>query len=530
MSTAPKSRIQFSAPSHACTQPDVFASQVQRMLCDLLAAELRGLTKQHQPPRFRALRGASMPLLGDFTEALDLNELEFIACVRAVARFFNLVGTGAEPFLLAHKSVDMWTQIVLHSRAQGNRDLTFSPANPSGVDHQVRQPSTWLFQEVQHWAALLAQWLPSVGASGTNAGAAIKRIVACVPAHQAYGAIWTVGLPSLLQVPVEVLAPSQFAAQRFTPGDCVVAVPMLWQYAATHAQPFAKGVLGVTCGGTLSAELDATLKNTCGLDSLLHVYSAPISSQSCFELDTAHSSASVDAGGLAWSLDGGTSYEWLPYFAWDNARADLPTAFNEPQPNPELNPKPEIEIETAFKPTLAQTRQQADEQTHKQAHEQTKTRASVKTHALPPPETYASGSVHAQLIQRFTPEGFAVRLRLLQRITPISARQFQLGAQPGDVVHVGGQLVSLAWVGERMRQHLQVQDCAVRLDSHSGYLALKALVVRRHGLPADKRFLASVAKFANEALPAYAVPAFWTVGKEVAVNNLGKPTDWVTRF
>ena len=265
------------------TNPDkeMTALQVQRMVCDLLVSELKLL----KPLNFKYLQLQDINIDSDFRECFDLDSLELMRCATAVATLFNIYASGLEDVLLAKRSVKHWCSLVEKARETGTKDLSFMSSGSMGKPRIYKHDWTWLTQEAAAWANKLGK---------------VERIVACVPSHHIYGAIWTCILPNILSVPVIAVTAEKLKVCMLHNNDVLVTVPPVWDHiAATFPLPGSevaeKQITGISSTSRLSLDTHQRLIENCGFKSVWQIY------------------GSTETAGIAFSSNGDGIYECLDH-------------------------------------------------------------------------------------------------------------------------------------------------------------------------------------------------------------------------
>ncbi len=191
-------------------------------------------------------------------EGLDLSAGELSRSVAAVACLFHLRQEGVRDLLMTHRRLADWTQLVLHSLADGGNSLCFRCPGTTGAPEPVVVPHETLADEVEALARLLR---------------GVRRVISFLPAHERSGFLTTVALPGQLGVPVvEGLGHAPATLRRMVqPDDLVVAHPTVWAYLSRALDTFTPGLVGLSCSAPLPADLHATLSRQ-GLAAMLDVY------------------------------------------------------------------------------------------------------------------------------------------------------------------------------------------------------------------------------------------------------------------
>jgi long-chain acyl-CoA synthetase len=180
---------------------------------------------------------------GEFnTDSLELLEL-----ASAVTQMFHLHETGVEEYLLRHRTLGNWAEIVSFSQEKKADHLTFrtsgSTGKPKGCVHRI---------------ADLERETAVHSASHRHC----KRILAVVPRHHIYGFLWTVMLP--LKLGVDVIDARRWTSSRvgeaLREGDLLVGTPAQWRFLSDGIESFPAGVCGITSGAPCPMHLFGELE------------------------------------------------------------------------------------------------------------------------------------------------------------------------------------------------------------------------------------------------------------------------------
>ncbi len=225
---------------------------VRRLVLDLLAAELA---------RSRGRSAATLGRAG-WSEAtrvdeggLDLDSLERLDVASALNEFFHLHEHGVEDYLLALPSVGDWCDLIEQSLAATGTHLTFRTSGSTGEPKRCTHAIADLSAEADGWAARFA---------GT------RRVVALVPGHHIYGAIFTALLPDLLGCELVEVTGAE-AVRAAAPATLVIGTPTHWAYLARSLLAFPDGVTGVTSTAPMPSQLAHRLRGQ-RLERLVEVY------------------------------------------------------------------------------------------------------------------------------------------------------------------------------------------------------------------------------------------------------------------
>ena len=195
-------------------------------------------------------------------DGVGLDSLAMMSAATAVSRFFDLGTSGVDDHLLFAESVGDWaTLIAKHFALQGSTArITFETSGSTDAPSLVTHPLTDLCAEV---AALVAGVIPPETA----------RIVALCPPQHIYGFLFTVLLPSHLDLPVldAVAAGPGHTVRQLRRGDLVIGTPHNWQTLLDYGAALPDGVSGVTSGAPMPESLWQRATNA-GLLSMTEVF------------------------------------------------------------------------------------------------------------------------------------------------------------------------------------------------------------------------------------------------------------------
>lgn len=253
------------------------ALAIERIVLDLLADELSRSRGRSAVALGRSGWGAATRV---DAQGLDLDSLERMDAASALNEFFHLHEYGAEDYLLALPSIGEWCELVAQSLGEGSGRLTFRTGGSTGEPRRCTHAIADLRAEADGWAQQLGA----------------PAVVALVPAHHIYGAIFTALLPDVLGCPVV----DAIGAAR--PGTVVVGTPTHWQYLARSLLAFPDGLTGVTSTAPMPSQLAHRLRGQ-RLHRLIEVY------------------GSSETGGIGWRAHEGAAYRLLPRWAHADAVA-----------------------------------------------------------------------------------------------------------------------------------------------------------------------------------------------------------------
>jgi len=135
-------------------------------------------------------------------------------------------------------------------------------------------------------------------------------------------------------------------------------------------------------------------------------------------------------------------------------------------------------------------------------------------------------AINGQEIARQSPAGVPVLAELPDQVEWIDAERFQVRGRRDGAVQIGGINVFPQRVADCIREHPEVADALVRLDSQAGNGRLKAFVVPS-GQCRDARGLPErLDAWLAERLAPAERPRSFTIGGQLPRSTLGKPADW----
>jgi long-chain acyl-CoA synthetase len=191
---------------------------------------------------------------------LELDSIELLQISSAVDEFFHLHETGLEEYLLRHRTLGGWCDIVLQAFPRGHRHFTFRTSGSQGVAKANRHRTSPLLQEI----AILARLFRGR-----------RRIVASVSPHHIYGFLFSILLPQALRVPVVMARewPATKVLRVLGAGDLVIGFPLMWQQIERRAKRISPDVFGVTSTAPCDPRIIESLRYL-GLDKMTEVYGA----------------------------------------------------------------------------------------------------------------------------------------------------------------------------------------------------------------------------------------------------------------
>lgn len=237
----------------------------------LLADELKALRHQSSHQIGSELWNAST-LIGEVNDTRTLepdqitigaDSLELVSLATCVATFFNIYESGVEDYLLRFKTLGEWADLIVIARERGTRNITFATSGSTGTPKQCLQPWTALVNEAIFFAERL----------GPGPRQPTQRIVALSPCHHIYGFIFSILLPTQLNVPV-IRGPKALAViqqRSLQAGDLIIGFPFIWRQLSRQGTRFPTGVTGVTSTGPCDPLIIRELHNQ-GLDRMIEIY------------------------------------------------------------------------------------------------------------------------------------------------------------------------------------------------------------------------------------------------------------------
>ncbi|SEP04225.1 AMP-binding enzyme [Aquisalimonas asiatica] len=241
-----------------CPATDRLGAPLTRSACETLVRELVACELADQ--RGEAIGDMLAQLQPDAPlngAPVRMDSLEFMAAAQAVNAFFRLHSVGTEDYLLRHRTIGDWVEVVLETVRQGADGIAFQSGGTTGTPKTQFQP--WV-----HLSAELDQLASLVGGA--------RRILLLVPCRHIYGCLWGPLLASRLQVPLLAGPRADAVAHgELRAGDLVIGFPERWQYLAGSIGAFPDGVAGVTSTAPCPESLWQELADI-GLSRLLEIY------------------------------------------------------------------------------------------------------------------------------------------------------------------------------------------------------------------------------------------------------------------
>ncbi|WP_404417990.1 AMP-binding protein [Marinospirillum sp.] len=266
----------------------------------LVADELKALrpeTAQDIFPEDWDKHTSIHPLPADSKQAsLQADSLEKLALATRVTDFFQIRESGLEDYLLRHKTLGQWAELVAEARKRGTRNITFYTSGSTGQPKACPQEWQSLVTEAEYFRQVFTQKLQQP----------IQRILALSPCQHIYGFLFSALLPDLLDVPVirGTRAFSWVQSRNLQAGDLVIGFPFIWKQISRSQQPFPAGVVGITSTGPCDPQIIQQLQQQ-GLSHLLEIY------------------GSSETGGLGWREQTDQPFELLPRWQAVEGRDDV---------------------------------------------------------------------------------------------------------------------------------------------------------------------------------------------------------------
>lgn len=223
-------------------------------------------------------------------EGLGFDSLSLIDLVFAFNRRFSLHLTGVEDYMYVQPELGRWAEL-LHAHFEllnPMSPVTFDTSGSTGHPRSVQHPLRNLVEEVDgHIEASLAL--------------RPQRIISLVPPQHIYGFLFTILLPSRLEVPVvDLLGKGPGALSRtLSDGDLVVGTPHLFG----RVLPLCSGAPVAAHAVTSTAPARAVLWDAvrrAGLRGLVEIY------------------GSSETAGVGYRHDGNAPFRLLPYLTPGN--------------------------------------------------------------------------------------------------------------------------------------------------------------------------------------------------------------------
>ncbi|MEL6883803.1 MAG: 4-coumarate--CoA ligase [Pseudomonadota bacterium] len=220
-------------------------------------------------------------------DSLGFDSLGTLELILALNRFFDLNRSGIEDYLLIHRRIGDWVDLLSKHREIVGADwrFGFETSGSTGTPAVVSHSADTL------WAEMRAQ--------GTGPFSHIQapgRIITLVPPHHIYGFLFGCILPD--QHGMDVLdlhyAGPGTAFRHARSGDLVVGTPFNWDMLNRTGLRFVDGVFGVTSAGPSTPQTWNSVA-ACNLAGLTEVF------------------GSTETGGIGTRCAPETPFELLPH-------------------------------------------------------------------------------------------------------------------------------------------------------------------------------------------------------------------------
>jgi long-chain acyl-CoA synthetase len=189
---------------------------------------------------------------------LEMDSIELLQVSSAVDEFFHLHETGIEEYLLRHRSLGQWCDIVLQAFTRGHRHFTFRTSGSQGIAQSHSHRVSTLLQEISTW---------------TRVFRGRRRIVAPIVPHHIYGFLFSILLPKALRIPVLTARhwPAGKILHALAPGDLVIGHPLFWQQLQLRTTRLPEDMYGVTSTAPCDPRIIESLKEL-GLARMTEIY------------------------------------------------------------------------------------------------------------------------------------------------------------------------------------------------------------------------------------------------------------------
>lgn len=270
----------FKPKALAVNSLSLSIEDIQGMLSSLLMAELSY--------NDRLLFSEGSTLKSDFIPSSDTVK-DFDAVRNKVLTIFNV---SANTFKTG-TSLQKWANSIHTEWMQSEKHITFFTSGSTGIPKPNTHDIVLHEQEVNALAHIF---------HGRT------RIVSFAPHHHIYGFLFSVLLPKAMNIPVVSYPPlpTLGTIRQLTPGDLVIAFPLLWNKLAEMAIEIVDDVHGVTSTGPCPAKTIATLRDK-GVGRMYEIY------------------GSSETGGVGYRSKSG-GYNLLPYWSIGNDASQLTRA------------------------------------------------------------------------------------------------------------------------------------------------------------------------------------------------------------
>ncbi|MCJ2121107.1 AMP-binding protein [Methylobacterium sp. J-077] len=235
------------------------ATVLQSLLAaELVAARGRGNPDARLPTHLPSVWPEAMGIDGGTGDGLGCDSLERLWLAAAVNEMFNLHEVGDEDCLLTDATFGAWIDRVEAAWRSGVDTITLTTSGTTGRPKRCPHAAASLLMEAEFLGDLFRDR---------------RRVVSLVPAHHAYGLLFTALLPDALGVDrldAHRLGPGKLA-RSLTPGDLVVTFPERWRWLERSLPAWPEDVEGVVSTAPCSPDLIAALHDG-GLSAMTEVY------------------------------------------------------------------------------------------------------------------------------------------------------------------------------------------------------------------------------------------------------------------
>lgn len=232
-----------------------------RPLVGVIAREIGRQRKRSLPPADVA---GWTPETSVDEDSLGVDSLARLEIVAAVNKMFQLSRTGVEDYLLVHRSLAEWCEIIAagygHLPETEPERITFETSGSTGVPKVIEHNISDMIEEVSRHPDEFGP---------------VSRVVTMVPSHHIYGFLFTVLSPLVNGWDVLDLShkgPSAIARSGQA-GDLVIGTPFTWDLVAKSGVQAPKGCTAVTSTAPAPPDLWPKLA-AIGVDRLIEVYGA----------------------------------------------------------------------------------------------------------------------------------------------------------------------------------------------------------------------------------------------------------------
>ncbi|MGD1924476.1 MAG: AMP-binding protein [Paracoccaceae bacterium] len=195
-------------------------------------------------------------------DEMGVDSLALLELVAAINRIFLLHRTGVEDYLLIHRQLGEWCEIIANGFRQlpdaEPEQIVFETSGSTGVPKQIVHSVEDLVEEVSTHPQIFGE---------------VSRAVAQVPAHHIYGFLFTVLSPLVndwLVLDLASKSPGALAREGHA-GDLIIGTPFTWGLHLKSGASIPAGCTGVTSTAPAPSELWPQVQQS-GLGRLVEVY------------------------------------------------------------------------------------------------------------------------------------------------------------------------------------------------------------------------------------------------------------------